>query len=143
MILYVDSAVLYDPNDSITVPSTIEYYAYMEPLKVVGINTLLYNTHRDDHSTVALYETGGAYYLAVNDPNTPSTSALYHDTMGLISGGSIFDTTANVNSFYELSYNEIATYVTNVIVKVDMHSDGVVKPVLRSYELRAGDDLKL
>lgn len=154
--IYVSPGVKWDPTTSVTFPDGIEYYAHYPALDIVSKNTLLYNTHRDDHMRAAIFPSGGGHYLVVNDPCTPSGTVqpeselfvsgigYYHETLGHpTSSGHIFSSVDTVNDFYDLSYREIGTTVTNVLFKVEMRGDGELSPTLCGYGVRAGDELKV
>jgi len=155
----VHPGVVWNPVDSATIPNGSEYYAYQEPLQIVGKHTLFHEVHRDNHTYAALYPSGGGYYLAVNDPCTPSgrtqwqtmsalpgmmTSGIsyYHSALGQPThSGVIFDSAYNVSEFYDLSYSTVARHINNVMVKAVLTGDGNASPVIRSYEVRGGDEL--
>jgi len=153
--IYLSPGATWNPSTNVSIPNRIEYYAYLEPLNVVGKRAMLYNTHRDDHRKCTIYASGGVYYMAVNDPCTPSglvstyglvSSGIlyYHETLGQpLNSGNIFSSPASVDAFYDLSYRAIFEEVTNVMLKVEFGGDGTISPSLHSYEFRGGDELEL
>ena len=66
----------------------------------------------------------------------------YHPALGQPThSGVIFDSTYNVSEFYDLSYSTVSRHINNVMVKAVLTGDGTTSPVIRSYEVRGGDEL--
>lgn len=155
VIIYLSAGAVWDPTTSVTMPVGMDWYAHFAPLEQVGINTLYYGTHRDDHTKCAVRPLSGVYYLVVNDPlASPGTIVgnvyqndgnVYWSDTGLKDESSdIFGSSSAVNSFYDLTYTVIGDYYTHIMVKATFNSyvDGVT-PVLYTYEVRGGDDLNI
>lgn len=145
--IYTNGSTTWIPSTG-AIPSDLDYYAYLEPLDRVGINELLYRTHRDDHSKMSICPSGGNYALMINDPCTGSGMQLFHQTLSdpdpainYVTSGIIFVSTSSLGSFYELSYSMIAGTITNVLLRADLYSDGINNPSITSYTIRGGDQL--
>ena len=156
VIIYLDIGVVWNPATSITIPAGLSYYAHYAPLELVGLGTLYYNTHRDDHSRCAVKVDGSNYYLVVNDPVAPAGTlddagrynndgVIYWNEygVGITLGSSVFTSAATVNAFYDLDYKVIGQYYTHVILKAVLTGTHRATPVLYSYEVRGGDELRI
>ena len=145
VIIYTHAGTTWDPVTYVTIPASLEYYAYMEPLTRVGVRSLFYNTHRNDHTRMSIYESDSTYYACVNNPAATATGvsmSYYHASLGTgISAADIFADGDSVNAFYDLSYSLIAREVTNVLLRAEFSGDGVVTPRLYSYRIMGGDYL--